>query len=121
MIIYSVAVGLVSRTYEYPKECFKQIMSLNEKYLKADNRNGNSEEAIEIGESYSRLAMFYLQHLASANTDRQTETEALIVESILRAMRYSSKEAQIQFPRLFELKYIEQPDIVALFNREVTK
>lgn len=121
MIISCLAVDLVSRTYEYPKECFKQILSLNEKYLRADNRNVKSKEVIQIGESYSRLAMFYLKHLTSANINKQKETEAFIVESILRAMRHSSKTAQIQFPCLFDLKNIEQPDIVALFNQEVIK
>lgn len=105
---------MVSWTYELPKECFKQILSLNEQNSKADG-------AIEIGECYSRLAMFYLQHLTSAHMNSPTETEALIVKSILRAMRYSSKAAQIQFPRLFELRNIEHPDMVALFNLEVRK
>lgn len=109
---------MVSRTFGYPKECYKQILKVAEKYLEADKRKNRSEETRTIGESYNRLAMFYLQHLSSSN-EMQQKTEALIVESVLRAMRYSSKSAQLQFPRLFQLEHIEQPNMMALFNKEV--
>lgn len=98
------------RIFECPKNCLNEIIKLSE-------TDDYSMDDRIIGESFNRLGMFCFRHLSSDDSD----TEILIIKSILRGMRHLSKNAQLQFPRLFQLRSIERPDVVQIFNEEVNE
>lgn len=72
-----------------------------------------------IGESYYRLAIFCFKHSTSGLITNKFETNKLLIKTILRGMRYESKNARLQFPRLLQLSNINANELCDIFNEEV--
>lgn len=76
-------------------------------------------QSYDLGESYYRLAIYCLKHHRSGSNENQLEMSKLLIKSISRGMRYNSKNARLQFPRLLQLPTINTVELTAVFNDEV--
>lgn len=105
----------------FSRQCCNETISLLEK--SEENRSNSTGDAINgIGESYYRLAIFSLKQWKNHGTEiNQIEMEKLLIKSILRGMRCDSKNARLQFPRLFQIVNINTTEMTDLFNAEVRK
>lgn len=75
----------------------------------------------DIGESYYRLALFGLKQFRSLdiNEKHANELGKSLIVSVLRGMRYGSKNARLQFPRLLHLPNIRTSEMTEVFIQEV--
>lgn len=105
----------------FSNRCCNQTISVVEKHEQNLRQNHLISDSMnEIAESYYRLSTFSLKQWKSGKITNQIETEKLIIKSILRGMRYDSKNARLQFPRLFQIENINTTELTDLFNAEVT-
>lgn len=95
----------------YFRECCQQTLKTIEKCEKLQSH--------DVGESYYRLAMFCLKHHRTGSNENQLEMSKLLIKSISRGMRYNSKNARLQFPRLLQLPMINTAELTVVFNDEV--
>lgn len=81
-----------------------------------------SLKANGIGEMYNRFGMFCQQYYGSASGDDlpHDDAERNILVSILRGMKYGSKNARLQFPRILKLPFLIRMQSSDEFNREVS-
>lgn len=100
----------------FQRSCYKTIETI-EKYEK--NRSAAKEQ--DIGESYYRLAIFCSKHHQSGSNENRFEMSELLIKSVLRGMRFGSKNARLQFPRILQLPAINTMKLTAVFNEEVIK
>lgn len=114
--------NILQMIFDYSHNCWNETITLAEKCEESQSTGFSTNFSVKesgIGESYYRLAMFYLHYLDEKVVSCSIDTEALIIKSILRGMRYHSKNARLLFPRLLQLSSINQPATIRLFNKEV--
>lgn len=69
-----------------------------------------------VGDTYHRMATFCLQN---TKLIPKMEIQKYVVQYFLRAVRYDSKEARLQFPQILLLSEINTVDLGEHFNTEV--
>lgn len=115
--IYSITAQSISEAIEgtYSRFCHETIGAIK----KCEEIQSNVKD---IGESYYRLAIHCLKlYRSGSNENNKLDMCKLIIKSVLRGMRYNSKNARLQFPRLLKLQMINSNELAAVFDDEVTK
>lgn len=73
-----------------------------------------------IGETYNRFAMLYQQYHDVENTVALSlNDERNILVAVLRGMKFGSKNACLQFPRVLQLSTLADMQLIKEFHEEV--
>lgn len=117
--------NVYERIFDNSYQCLKSMIALAEKCEDAGNKVYSVNFSLKnygIGECYNKIASFCQQYYENEHLEHRDtlETQKNIIVSVLRGMRYSSKEARLQFPRILQLQYLENFDLVETFVQEVS-
>lgn len=110
------------RIFEYCHNCWIDTAEITEKCEMSQRQIFATNFTVNesgIGETYNRLATFCLQNVDNESEMNRADTDSMIVESVLRGMKYHSKGARIQFPRLLQLVGMGILTLSKKFNEEV--
>lgn len=118
-LFFRTAKGVLSQIQLFSRRCCNETIALAEKYEQNEPVTNATMDGHAIGESYYRLALFNIKHLKFGTEANQLETAKCLIKSILRGMRYDSKNARLQFTRLLQLPNINAKELTDLFNEEV--
>lgn len=116
---FHTARGVSHQIGQFSRRCCNETIALAEKCEQTLRSTHFSMKEHGIGESYYRLALLNLKHLKVGTEASQLESAKLVIKSILRGMRCESKNARLQFTRLFHLSNINTEELTAIFNAEV--
>ncbi|XP_067836012.1 DNA-dependent protein kinase catalytic subunit isoform X2 [Heptranchias perlo] len=119
--IVQVAIGLYRKAHEYLQSAVKkaeeEVQSLSEEHV----------ETVGVIEAYMNLANFCDKRLReeeeSENTMNFPELHtfpACVVENMLKALKYNSREARLRFPRLLQIVELYPAETQDLMTREVS-
>lgn len=118
---------IAERIYDHVCSDFRESIELAEKCEASDNRMFSTNFSLKdngVGEMYNRFAMFCQQYYGIEGIDGtvelQLDAERNILVSVLRGMKYGSKNSRLQFPRILQLPYLMDMQLADEFNKEVS-
>lgn len=117
------SVSITERIYDRMCLDFKKSIELAEKCENSANRMFSTNFSVKvngIGEMYNRFAMFCQQYNGIDGCDKiPLDVERNILVSVLCGMRFGSRNARLQFPRLLQLPNLMNTQLADEFGKQV--
>lgn len=121
MDLFSVSV--TERIYDRMCLDFHKSIELAEKCEESGNRMFSTNFSVQvngIGEMYNRFAMFCQQYNGIEGREKVAlDVERNILVSILCGMKFGSRNARLQFPRILQLPYLLNTQLAEEFGKQV--
>lgn len=122
-MVFLISESITERIYDYMCFGFHKSIELAENCIESGNRIFSTNFSVKVngmGEMYNRFAMFCQQYYSIESIDElPLDAERNILVSILRGMKFGSKNSRLQFPRILQSPNLMNMRLADDFDKEV--